>query len=43
MEEVAIPLIVEVFSNVVFAILVVEVVVVLDVIRQVLLDVWVSR
>ena len=43
MEEVAIPLIAEVFSNVVFAILVVEVVVVLDVIRQVLLDVWVSR
>ena len=39
--EVAILLIVEVFSNVVFAILVVAVVV--DVIQQVLLDVWVSR
>lgn len=39
--EVAILLIVEVFSNVVFAILVV--VVVVDVIQQVLLDVWVSR
>ena len=39
--EVAILLIVEVFSNVVFAILVV--VVVVDVTQQVLLDVWVSR